>query len=653
MKAISTFTLLVSLFLAIPLAAQEKPTDLSEISLDDLLDTKVSVASTRAETIFTAPSTVTVIDRDMIRQYNLLTVADALQLVPGFDVTRTYLKHNIPQSRGILQEHYANKVLVMVDGVPVWSAVTGEAYLDRIAIGDVERIEVLKGPASVLYGTNAYTGAVNLVLKRRDSSEAELTIGAGIPEFFLAGGNVTRPFGKGTLLVSANSYSRREPVRLFSDEKAVSGHIRDVETSGSFNLVFRHPHHQLVFNSYSFQEPYLGVTPLFAEGAGREHLARGTMLHYDLILTPGKKLTLTWGSGIDSNQRNLGRKQDNSERSLIRGYRLSSSLRAGYAASASLSLELGADWDYRRSQNYNNYNVLQDLVLTDNNMKGRHVSEYSFYGQATWTRGKLTLLLGTRATHNDLFGWNNSLRGTLVYAIDPRNSLKLIFGQSYRAPSLFELYFETPTKTVTGNVNLKPETSNSFELAYLTSFRNVFVQALVFHAIYDNKIFRAKVGDYNTYVNGNDFNATGVELEVKYQDQRKFNLFVNYSYIDGTTGDETASEPGHANFKYVPQHTVSAGLSKGFGGFLVSGLVNFLSSTRGPLGPIDGQAVLDLNASYTHKAGNVSLRHSLSVKDLLDDDFTIPEYARRRGLNAIPFGYARIVCYSLAVLLPF
>src|SRR5204862_6861024 len=93
---------------------------------------------------------------------------------------------------------------------------------------------------------------------------------------------------------------------------------------------------------------------------------------------------------------------------------------------------------------------------------------------------------------NDLFGSNVSSRGTLVYRIDDTHSVKLIAGQSYRAPSFFELYFQTPANTVYGNPALEPETSDSVELAYVTTMRRVFLQALLYHAGYDGKIFRQR-----------------------------------------------------------------------------------------------------------------------------------------------------------------
>jgi len=95
------------------------------------------------------------------------------------------------------------------------------------------------------------------------------------------------------------------------------------------------------------------------------------------------------------------------------------------------------------------------------------VSEYSGYAQLDWKPSPAwRAVLGSRFTQNELFGENISSRGSLVYTINEKNAIKFIAGQSFRAPSLFELYFITPSQTIFGNENLQPETADTFELGY-------------------------------------------------------------------------------------------------------------------------------------------------------------------------------------------
>ena len=112
--------------------------ELRFLRLEGFLELELNVASTKAETSLQSPSTVTVIDRKMIEEHNFTSIASAVQTLAGIQVYRTAFKQQIPTVRGLLQDHYANKVLVMINNIPSWHAVTGEGNLDRVSIHDIE-----------------------------------------------------------------------------------------------------------------------------------------------------------------------------------------------------------------------------------------------------------------------------------------------------------------------------------------------------------------------------------------------------------------------------------------------------------------------------------------------------------------------------------
>jgi outer membrane receptor protein involved in Fe transport len=264
--------------------------------------------------------------------------------------------------------------------------------------------------------------------------------------------------------------------------------------------------------------------------------------------------------------------------------------------------------------------------------------------------------LGTRYTDNELFGGDLSSRGTFVLKLGTKSSIKLNAGQSYRVPSLFELYFQTPTNTVWGNTDLKPEKNDTLELAYLGSFGDLFFEALVYHADYHDRIFRTRryptfVGDptdtSTIYVNGETFAADGVEFTLRYQRPQGISGFVNYAYTDGDAGDRIEGTD-HYNFKYVPVHSVAGGLAFKVNRFLVSGVVAYLSGIDGPVEPIDSQMTFDVNFGYRHRLEGVGLRHYVSIKNVADDEVENAEYVRRR-INDVPSGYGRRISYNLQV----
>ena len=233
----------------------------------------------------------------------------------------------------------------------------------------------------------------------------------------------------------------------------------------------------------------------------------------------------------------------------------------------------------------------------------------------------MNVVVGARLTNNELFDTNVAVRGTAVLSLAERTSIKLVAGQSFRAPTLFELNFETPTRTVFGNLALEPETSNSLELAFLTAVGDLFVSALGYLANYENKIFRTAVpnpddptGSSNQYVNGaGSIEAAGLELELKYRNPKYVDAFFNYYFVAGNEGDEV-NDDGNYNFKYIPQHSFALGAATSFGPVGASAVLNYVGSRDGFTESIDAAVTVD--ASLSLRSGD--FKHSLVAKKPLE-----------------------------------
>ncbi|MBI3122954.1 MAG: TonB-dependent receptor [Ignavibacteriales bacterium] len=657
MKLIATLLLLFCLFTGLEAQTEQSAgkVEVEVISLEDLLKMGIEVASFTQKNIFNTPSTVSVIDKETIKRYNFTSIAEALNYVSGFSVTRSYLKRNIPTSRGILQDNYANKVLVMINGTPAWHASTGEGNLDRVNIADVERIEVLKGPASVLYGTNAYSGAVNIVIKKANGTSSAGRFKYGENGLISGGGNFSFNKDDYSVFVSANSTNERGSDFRFVDQVNVAGNVKQYIKTNNFTVNLGYKAHGLLFNAYNVDESYLGVTPRFSSGAGKNHNLNGYMFNYSFENSFSKEFHLNADVTLDWEQRVLSRTFDDETRADIVGQRLSGVVNALYQATDQLSFQLGTEYAKKKSIKYDNISVQKGIVLEDNYMSGKSIYDFSLFGQTEFNFAPFDILAGVRYNKNELFGGNVSSRATLVYSIDSKNALKLVYGTSYRSPSLFELYFRTSTNTVFGNTKLQPEESTSFELSYVTSFGNFFLQALAYYADYTNKIFRTtgtvilengtSKNNVSIYTNGKKFSAKGFELDGKYQLTNNFDALFNYSYVSGDNGDEVAGV-SHYNFKYVPRHTAVVGLSKQFGDLSFSGLANYISERGSVKTKIGSSVVIDFNIGFTQKIGGYNLRHNLSAKNLFNKTILFPEYVSR-ALNDIPSGYARQIFYSL------
>jgi len=408
------------------------------------------------------------------------------------------------------------------------------------------------------------------------------------------------------------------------------------------------------------------VDPNFSAAMGKPQNLYGYLTSYNNNLTLGKKTKWINQVSYDWQQRSFPRTSDLTINTNMAGERTSVLSKFFFEPTRKLNAEIGINYDFRKCLYYTNLHILKDSVLTENNLKNKSISEVAGFAQLQYEFGKFKILAGDRFTLNNYFGNNNSTRGTLLMALNKRNTIKLILGQSFRAPSMFETFYVNTQKSLGGNTNLKPETSTSYEIAYLTSFNKFIIQTLAYYADYKNKIFRenipyaimpdGSIGTANTkqYINGHIFNATGVEFECKYQGE-KLNTFINYNYVIGTSGDTVGSKNSlHYNFKYIPKHTASAGMAFLLGKWNFSTLANYVSSTQG--GKVtNGRSEtisywlnVDINASFTHILGNTKLRHVISVKNILNNLYYQPEFVDRT-LTSIPSGINRRINYTMTL----
>ncbi len=154
-------------------------------SVDELfaliMNKNVSSASKEEESSFTSPLSSTVITREEMRTYGVSTIEEALRLVPGMIVTEKTNGvydiqmrglNNIPNNNMLLYTENSN-TLVMVDGRPVHDYTMGAVMLEMLPIDieDVNRIEVVRGATSALYGANAVQGVINIITEKPDASE--------------------------------------------------------------------------------------------------------------------------------------------------------------------------------------------------------------------------------------------------------------------------------------------------------------------------------------------------------------------------------------------------------------------------------------------------------------------------------------------------
>jgi iron complex outermembrane receptor protein len=160
-------------------------------SLEELLDTEVSVASRHGEPLRDVPAAVYVLTGDEIRRAGHTSIQEALRMVPGFHVAQWKSSGWDVTARGFtgslssINESFANQLLLIIDGVSVYSPAMAGIWwpLYDVPIEDIDRIEIIRGPAGTLWGTNAMNGVVNVITKHpRETMGEMVTTTAGIAE---------------------------------------------------------------------------------------------------------------------------------------------------------------------------------------------------------------------------------------------------------------------------------------------------------------------------------------------------------------------------------------------------------------------------------------------------------------------------------------
>ena len=162
LKSIAALLVVLSLVLPGFIWAEEKK-DERVITLDEIVVT----ATKMEKKIKDIPAPIYLITEEDIKQTDARNIEEALQRVPGvFTEDKYHAEYNVISFRGIgLHTHVTRGILVLVDGTPINEAM-GRVDFEGIDLENVEKIEVLKGPVSALYGPNGITGVINIVTKK-------------------------------------------------------------------------------------------------------------------------------------------------------------------------------------------------------------------------------------------------------------------------------------------------------------------------------------------------------------------------------------------------------------------------------------------------------------------------------------------------------
>jgi len=472
--------LLVSI-LAVPLSgdiawSQSLPADLTKLSIEELMNITIESVSKFEQKVVEAPASITIITSDDIKKFGYRNLPDILRSVRGLFVNydRNY---NYVGFRGFSRPgDYDTRILILIDGhrlnEPIYdSPGTGGDFILDVDL--IDRVEVIRGPSSSLYGSSAFMGIINVKTKRGKDIEGVEVSGAG-GRFSTYNGRLSygNKFENGLeLLVSGSGFGSDGDRRLFYQEfndpttnngiaknrdgeqgqsffgslsykgfSLAAGYVnreKDVPT-GSF---------ETVFNAHSSTTDRKGFVDLKYEHEFAGNLGLKARTYYDNYYYKGL-------ADYDYGLANLVRNKD-----------------FGWANTVGTELQItktlfdkhkvifGGEFQYVLRQDQENYDI--EVYLDERNSS----RNWAVYLQDEYAILKgLRLTAGVRFDHFSLSD-NSAVspRVGLVYLPFDKTVIKLLYGHAFRAPNAFELFYQVPSNFLPSN-GLGPERTRTVEL---------------------------------------------------------------------------------------------------------------------------------------------------------------------------------------------
>jgi iron complex outermembrane receptor protein len=477
------------------LACSAQTPDLTQKSLEDLMNIEVTSVSKREQKLSQAAAAVFVISQEDISHSGALDIPDLLRMVPGLDVAQIDADKWAISARGF-NGQYSNKLLVLIDGRTVYTSIFAGVFWDsqNVPLDSIERIEVIRGPGAAVWGSNAVNGVINIITQSaRDTRGGYAAAGAGSagigPEAIRYGGKARN---LGAYRVSAEGFHLNALPTLaglggHDDWRLVHGGFRtDTTISAKDSLTTEGEMYQgnageIAFFPVSLLPPENATAPL------RDRYSGGNLLtRWNRTFAPGSVTSLQIyfdRTARSDSTYNIGQNtlDIDFQHHIVWGARQDIVWGLGYRVSSdemAPTLRISATPESRRTELFSS--LVQDEI--------------------TLRPSRFHLSLGARLEHNDYTGFDLQPSARVVWTPDSKNSIWGAVSHADRTPARsdddFRVNFEAlPGSAATGNLpilvslfgnpNQKNEQLTAFETGYRTTVTSRFsLDSTVFYNRY-------------------------------------------------------------------------------------------------------------------------------------------------------------------------
>jgi len=626
-----------------------KPDDLSSLDLKSLLDMKVITASKFSERLSDAPGVISVVTQDELFRFGGLTLREVLERVPGLSGTSAYFTdRSIVAVRGDQTKINGGHVLFLINGRPVREVLEGgivSDLLESFPVNALERIEVIKGPGSVLYGSNAFSGVVNLITKKADTNDLVLSAFGG--EKGGKGGSGQVMYKRGHLSIFgagqfhqkpdwSPTYRFHDPLNgdPFAGPPIQSATLHD-RGSGSYLGV---NYKGLSFMS-SFTEWH---APDFVRGnIGTDRWRRGFAdLGYSTKVRQGWDMSFnfTYSRTLFANP--------------------------GYPNIGRDSHEVVAEWTNAITLTDRDHLIVGALF---NHVQGTE----TYYGlgfpipisngdpsaEAMYAQFDHRLTASIKLVGGLQFNKIDRVRGILlpragvIWNPTARTTVKVLYSKAFRAPSINETTLNHPG--LEGTPGLRPEKVGTLDIGLSYQANQFEAGANYFHSRQTDSITIDTTNARWKYLNLGQATFQGFELDGKYYVKKPLFLTGSMMYQNNHDRD------GHENITPIANFGAKAGVSYRSGGLLASVFGAWQSTISGYTNTVnprpEGFLLLNSHLRYDisrhmrqRDRGGIAL--FVHGDNLTNQQLWLPDWGANSG-DTIPVMRGRTVYFGLEVAL--
>ena len=495
-----------------------------------VLDNVVVTGTRNTTDIRHLPQTITTVGRGRLTATQRLNVLPTLtEQVPGLFVTRrSMLGFGVSDGaagginlRGLGAG--SGRMMVLIDGHPQYQGIFGHSISDAYQTLMAERVEVLRGPASMLYGSNAMGGVINIVTRRMDTDGVKTDIGVSAGSYGTVQTEVTNRLRMGRFnSVVAAQYARTDNNRPDMGFEQYGGYVKlGYDLSANWTA-----YADLDLTHFNASYPGSVQTPVYD---ARQWITRG-------VATAVIENRYRNTSGALSVYHNFGRHKINDgyedgETPQTAYFRSDDALTGvSFYQSATLfggnRITLGLDYQHIYGKAWNRVIATGEDLAPIGNERENEIAAYVDFRQDLF--GWLTIDAGVRLDHHSQTGTEWIPQGGLVFRPVDNGELKAMVSKGFRNPTIREMYFWRPA-----NANLRPERMMNYELSWRQRLaENAFGYAVnLFYLKGDNMIQTQMTDGRPMNVNTGAIENSGAELELDWRVNRMLRLNSNYSLL--------------------------------------------------------------------------------------------------------------------------